>query len=419
LNLLQHLLRGTTTTRPIKIIITSRPHIPVTSHLSDVIKLSLGAEYLHSDIKAFVETEVSKLQQFSGSLGDEVREALIDGANGMFLWVSLILEDLKKSTKPRAIRKALETLPSDLPGIYMNILHQIRKYDQTTAQSILQWVVWAIRPLTLEELTIAIAIAPEHTSMSSMKDDMHIDLKQDLRLIFGPILRIEDDNTIHLIHQSAKDFLIGTNIATKGGLSLPAWVTSSENSNAQLAVFCLTYLTFDECEDGPVSAERFWEENVMQNMELRKQKLPFLNYAATHWPEHARQADRSDEYHVLCKTFLNLAGSRQKMNLAYQIFAFSQLEGYQETAPLQIASSLGLTTIAEDLLDLGADINAQGGQYDNALQAAVVKSHVSMVCMLTARPGIQITEPIVTVAAGNSSGKGVMEALLSARPDIQ
>ena len=416
---MQHLLRGTPTTRHIKIIITSRPHIPVASHLPDVRNLSVVAENLHSDIKAYVKTEVCKLPQFSGKLGDEVQQALIDGANGMFLWVSLILDDLKKSTKPRAIRKALKKLPSDLPGVYMKILRQIRTDAQTTAQSILQWVVWAIRPLTLQELTIAIAIEPEHTSMSSMQDDMHIDLRQDLRLIFGPILRIEDDNTIHLIHQSAKDFLIGTNISTEGGLSLLASVTSSENSNAQLAVSCLTYLSFDECEDGPVSGESIWAKNVRQNIDIRRRKLPFLDYAATHWPEHARQADESDKHDVLCQTFLKLAHCRQKINLAYQIFAFSQHERFQETAPLQIASSLGLTTFAKELLNHGADINDQGGQYGNALQAAAVKSHVSMVCLLSALSDVQITGDIVTAAAGNSSGKRVMEVLLSARPDIQ
>ncbi|KAF8537271.1 hypothetical protein BDD12DRAFT_236511 [Trichophaea hybrida] len=101
---LQRLLcDATTATRPIKIVITSRPHIAVTSHLTEVIKIPLAAETLKSDISAFVEAEVYKQPQFTGSLREEVQKALIDGANGMFLWVSLILDGLKNSADTRPL----------------------------------------------------------------------------------------------------------------------------------------------------------------------------------------------------------------------------------------------------------------------------------------------------------------------------
>ena len=425
LNQMRHLLCDARTSQPFKIIITSRPHIPVALHLADinVIELPLVANKLHSDINAFVKTEVGKLPQFSGSLGEEVRQTLIDGAKGMFLWVSLILADLKTSTDttPQAIRKSLKSLPPDLPGVYMNILRNIRARDHKTALSILQWVVWAIRPLTLQELTIAIAVQPAHTSMSSMQDVMHIDIRQVLRLVFGPMLRVEEDNTVHLVHQSAKDFLSGMNSATEVGLynhSLVACVASSVNSNMRLAVSCLAYLCFDECEDGPVTGESWWDEGVGQNMEILQHKLPFLNYAATHWSEHARQADQSDR--VLCCTFQKLAESLQKINLAYQIFMFSSYRKFRKTAPLQIVSSLGLIAFAEQLLDDGADVNAQGGRYGNALQAATAEGHEAMVRLLSARPNINITAPIITAVVRNcGNGKEVLQVLLSARPDIE
>ncbi|KAF8534445.1 hypothetical protein BDD12DRAFT_895913 [Trichophaea hybrida] len=402
------LCEATTATRPINIIITSRPHIPITSYLKEVIEMPLAADNLKSDITAFVEAEVHQHPQFRGSLGEEVRKALIDGANGMFLWVSLILKDLKASMKTtrRAIRNALQTLPSDLPG----------------------------------ELTIAIAILPEHTSMFSMKDDMETNLRQVLRFIFGPMLRIENDETVHLVHQSAKDFLSGTNIATEGALSLPAWVTASAKSNLQLAVSCLAYLSFDECEDGPVVGEYVWQDNIRKAVEILQHNLPLLDYAATHWPEHARQAYQGDEHQILFLAFQKLAESTQKMNLGYQIYTFSRGAIFKITAPLQIAASLGLIAFVKQLLNHGTDINAQGGRYGNALRAAAAEGHVDMVRLLSTRADIQInepiimdgaenrskgkevmeiTEPIVTAAAGNwDSGKAVMEVLLSARPDI-
>jgi ankyrin repeat protein len=51
-------------------------------------------------------------------------------------------------------------------------------------------------------------------------------------------------------------------------------------------------------------------------------------------------------------------------------------------APLYYAAQLGLSTITKLLLDRGDDVNAQGGQYGNALQAASVGGHEQVVKML-------------------------------------
>ena len=335
---------------------------------------------MHSDITAFVETEIRKLPGITGRLGEEVRQALVDGSNGMFLWVALLVDDLKKFTNSthQAIRKALKMLPPDLAGVYTNILRKIRTKDQPVAQAVLRWVVWAVRPLTIPELTIAIAILPEHTCMSSMHDDMQPDLRKVLRLIFGPLLRIEDDDTIHLVHQSAKDFLSNMDLSPD---ALPHFSLASAKSNFRLAMACLTYLCFDECEDEPVAGHSVSEQNVKQNIKIRKRKLEFLDYAATHWPEHTRMADKAD-HQALSGLFGKLAQSPNKIDLAYQILVLSRNEKFQKTAPLQIAASLGFVTFVKDFLDCGADINAQGGIHGSALQAAACNGHEAVVRLL-------------------------------------
>jgi len=346
--------------------------------------MPLVSENLQSDITSFINTEVQKQPQFTGTLGEEVRKALMDGANGMFLWVSLILDDLKKSTNttPRAIRKALKMLPSNLPSVYINILSKIRMEDRQLAQTILRWLVWAVRPLTLQELRIAIAILPEHTSMLSMEDDMHRDLRKVLRLVFGPLVRIDDNDTVHLVHQSAKDFLSNMNTQKGGDLSDQYFCLSSTESNHQLATSCLTYLTFDECEDGPLDVAIWWGRDFKDNMRIRQRTLPFLDYSATHWPEHTRQTSHSNEYQVLCRTFRKLAESSRRTDLAYQVLSFSRNISFQDTAPLQVASSVGFTTFVEELLTHGANINAPGGIYGSALQAAARGGHEAVVRLL-------------------------------------
>ena len=160
LNHLQYLVHDDPAiNRRVKLVLTSRPHILISSYLTGVSEISLNASSLQNDITSFVIAEVGNLPQ-SHSMAKKIRDV---GANGMFLWVSLILDNLRTSstTKPRAIREKLRTLPPTLPDVYNEILGKIKPQDQETANIILQGVVWAMRPLTLRELTIAIAVRPD------------------------------------------------------------------------------------------------------------------------------------------------------------------------------------------------------------------------------------------------------------------
>lgn len=81
---LQRLFLSLSSTRSIKLLITSRPHIPVESVFQDISIIPLAAHNLQNDIEAFVQTEVDKLE-FVDTLGKEIQKFLINRAKGMFL----------------------------------------------------------------------------------------------------------------------------------------------------------------------------------------------------------------------------------------------------------------------------------------------------------------------------------------------
>jgi hypothetical protein len=135
----------------VKILFTSRPHAPVRSHIAGVVEIALDTQYSATDITNYVKDGIARLDRIKlpFELRDEIQKVLIEGANGMFLWVSLILDDLhnSKRTTRKAIQAKLKTLPKDLPKLYRNILNKIEPDDLEIAKTILQWVVWAVRPL--------------------------------------------------------------------------------------------------------------------------------------------------------------------------------------------------------------------------------------------------------------------------------
>ncbi|KAF8253372.1 hypothetical protein K440DRAFT_679363 [Wilcoxina mikolae CBS 423.85] len=395
---LKHLWKDLCIKMHVRVNITSRPHIPIASYLPNVIQISLNASILNRDITEFVTTEVPKLPCVSADsdLAKEVQRVLINGSDGMFLWVSLILDDLKNSTttKRRVIREKIKALPKSLPEVYKNILRRIKVEDQRAAKTILQWIVCAIRPLTLQELTIAIAVQPDDESMSLIRDEMETNIQSALQSLFGPLLRIEaGDNTVHLIHQSAKDFLSSTSLKegnSQGGNfsrdgSLSDFYVCPTESNLQLAVSCLTYLSFNEFKDGPLKLTDFqcYVNGFDKTFEYLFRSHPFLKYAAIYWPQHVRQTDQ--ENLDLWRSFWRLAQFTSRMELAHQIFYISRWPwknfGGEATA-LEIAASSGFSCFVRRLLDNGADVNAESDEYGSALQEAADKGHKEIVELL-------------------------------------
>ncbi|EOA81085.1 uncharacterized protein SETTUDRAFT_44889 [Exserohilum turcica Et28A] len=104
-----------------------------------------------------------------------------------------------------------------------------------------------------------------------------------------------------------------------------AWNPSAQ---LHLASTCLTYLSFSVFRTGNCSSDEEFEE--------RLQESQLLEYAAKHWGEHALTVEAEHGHHRMVKL----------------------------------------------LLDKGADVNAQGGEYGNALHAASVAGHEAIVKLL-------------------------------------
>jgi hypothetical protein len=265
----------------LKIVITSRPQISIESYFPSVVKIPLDSNNLN-DIASYVHASILQLKKrnFPVELRQEIQEVLIEGSNGVFLWVHLILYDLQTSsrTSPLAIRRRLKTLPKSLPDLYRNILLEIKPENLEAAHKILQWVVWAERPLTLQELAIAIAIQPGHKSMSALSDAMEPDLENVLRSIFGALIMVQD-NSVYFVHQSTKDFLRGVISISGEQFSL-----QSNESNLHITISCLTYLSFDEFETRTVASDLVSHPNKVSV------DGSFFHYSC-YWLEHMRQLD--------------------------------------------------------------------------------------------------------------------------------
>ena len=156
-------------------------------------------------------------KRYSEEQRDLVLKVLKEKAGGTFLWVSLACAELKKTFKTNGnIRRALDRLPRGLAEMYTQILDKAFADDSSDGaditKEILKAVVVAIRPLNLYELAVAADIPKEDwNNGSSLKEYVSqcrslLTLRTDVERKNGRGVLIQN-TTVHLVHQSAKDFL--------------------------------------------------------------------------------------------------------------------------------------------------------------------------------------------------------------------
>jgi ABC-type oligopeptide transport system ATPase subunit len=96
---------------------------------------------------------------------DAMREFLITHAKGVFLWVTLVLRELRQISKVplfdvRNLKSCLLALPSELEGLYATITNRLEARGLGRTRQILAWTVGTsqTRPLTLSMLYDALGI---------------------------------------------------------------------------------------------------------------------------------------------------------------------------------------------------------------------------------------------------------------------
>ena len=150
-----------------RLLVVSRP-------ISGMGKTStIMLEKVSSDIEKFVSHSVdqfSSVDGFDEQIRDEVEKTLLKGAEGTFLWVSLMMNELKKKNTCTEILDTIKSVPKGLNAKYSHMLRQIDKYHQHNVFQMLCWVTTAFRPMNLQEMSEVIVKPPGLTPERAVRD---------------------------------------------------------------------------------------------------------------------------------------------------------------------------------------------------------------------------------------------------------
>lgn len=132
----------------IRVIVTSRPELHIDKLLGDELSLEVRSENIDADIKAFIKAKILKTPLLcESSVYGMIVDRLSTNHGGMFLWVYLMLKELKVCILVQEVQATLKKPPKGLPAIYANVLQRLCESLNSAllelAKKVFLWVVSA------------------------------------------------------------------------------------------------------------------------------------------------------------------------------------------------------------------------------------------------------------------------------------
>ena len=258
-----------------------------------------------SDIQIYVENEV-KFMRGTEDLKMQVTKSILSRADGNFLWVRLVLEEILGCHTQQAIMQTLEEIPAGMGALYqrmeLTISNNSKKADQVLAKMLLTWIVCAHRLLTLEELSQA--LTPEFPEF--------LDLKRTIQDVCGQFVVVDHSSHVAMVHKTARDYLTQT-----PGL---CFFIDEKKSHAELFSKTISFLLRPDLRS-----------KLGRNQQAVRSAEPFLLYAAaSSLTHHLRQAGTTSE--GMMNQLVKFLKGPSVLTWIHSLALFSQLEVLVTTA---------------------------------------------------------------------------------------
>jgi hypothetical protein len=240
-----------------------------------------GQEGHQQDIADYIR---GKLRLRKSDNTDKIMAAVQKRSKGVFLWVVLVIRILNEENNrgnAHKLKDRLDMIPDGLENLFRDTLSKPGQDDAKVIQ-ILQWMLYARRPLTREELYFGVNTGGIHDRDLELWDrDEIVPEVMDLFILHCSkgLAELTNDKRpkVQFIHESVRDYLFD------GGFALLAPEISknlSGVSHEYLKFSCLRLISSSMVSDN-------LEEQTGATL---MEKFPLLQYALDHVVGHAERA---------------------------------------------------------------------------------------------------------------------------------
>lgn len=265
----------------LKFFITSRPYDDLEASFRVFSDTATYLRFDGDDKSEQISREINlvidaRMCDIGYGLTDEGRQIISNRLkrkkNRTYLWLHLTFEIIKQSPSEYSRRQDIEKLLSDLPtqvsDAYEKILSRSKESEKTIA--LLQIVLAAARPLSLDEANVALTLALErqwYPSFAEFEKDKWHDadsFKIVVKNLCGLFISVYDSQ-LFFLHQTVREFLTAEpdpHNKWKGRFK-------RFQSHGTLSLSCLRLHCLSQSDNSS-----------------KDQQYPFLSYAASNWLYH-------------------------------------------------------------------------------------------------------------------------------------
>lgn len=261
-----------------------------------------------------------------------------------FRWAALQLKEIEECSDQSELEHALANLPKDLNTTYSRTLEKIPKHRKSKAIRLLQFLLYAKRPLTLDEAVDILAVQLGGGSDSGFHPDRRMPEPTDITKYYPDLVAITRETTkfwvfgrfykkptIRLAHFSVKEYLRKQADFSEGEASV------------NIARTCTAYLPscYKHMHRSPQ------DDSLIQ---LQPFDFAFKDYITDFLGEHAHQAERFLADSTFVEEFFSLVDRFYLETSTVEISPHAPMIVHIIRAPLVWASYHGLSSVLERLL---------------------------------------------------------------------
>lgn len=347
------------------------------------VELTLEDEEEHSrDIERYIQSKLRTGNNTQNTAVQGIREEVKRRASGVFIWVVLVVEILNKAYDHGRIiglEKKLQEIPDDLGQLFKGILTRDGQ-NMEDMRLCIQWILFAKRPLTREELYFAIRSGTDPEEVGSWNpeeittkilDDFILSCSKGLAQ-----LTQSESATVQFIHETIRDYLLKENgMQYIQGTSSQSLLGSGHDSLKQC---CVNYIS-STLGILPDSFARVDFEDVGA--------LPFIAYALSRVFYHANVAEANgasqasflQEFRVWPWIRLTKAFSIKESGWSYGSYSL-------DSSLLYILAEQNLKSLIEAMLRIDPRVDIDGERYGSPIRIALERRHYDALGALLA-PG--------------------------------
>ncbi|KAI8710370.1 hypothetical protein NCS52_01582000 [Fusarium sp. LHS14.1] len=337
------------------------------------------------DISTFVQ---DKLSSFRRRTSSTIPKLITNRAGGVFLWAWLVVKQVldldRKGIGLKKIEAEIYSVPQELDTLYRRLIQSMTP----DALKLMQWICFATRPLSLDELRWALLVDADcpHRSLYECQNagDYAPDddrMKRRVQTLSRGLAEVTSDtNVVQFIHQSVKDFFVA-----KGLSDLDNSVTSADTAigmaHFRLSRICIRYLAMEEID----RSTNYGRDKLTID-------FPFLHYATTSWVSHTKQSDaRSVPQEDLLEYFAGPSNTLvERWVRIYRILErYSRHYPPEGTSVVHVMSRYGVAGVLWAILEradqVGINIDAKDSYGQTPLSWAAENGHEAVVRLLLDR----------------------------------